>query len=358
MGSWDEFSEISAAARLALREAAGVRVPAASFVVVCLAVYLVVLVPLNWMVFRALDHLEWAWIAAPIIALLGTVVVVRQAQLDIGFVRAQTELGVLELAGDYPRGHLIRYMALYTSLSTTYDLHFDDPWAVATPFPARLDDPTLRGQTPVTVNLVRQQKAELRGVAISSATTRLVHSEQMVELEGALEWRKTSQGHPQVINRSGYDLDDCLVISRQPNGKPVLSACWLGRLRSGQSAVVSFRPLPDSGAVEAGRTIPYATERARAELATNRSRLNIDPLLKLACRWDRADDSWYGARAEYRLLARIDQPLPGCQILPRASQIRAATMVIAHLAYGDLLAPQPDTNSRRDLAGSEKAKRP
>ncbi len=358
MGSWDESSEISNAARFALREAAGVRVPAASFVVVCLVVYLAVLVPLNWMVFRALNHLEWAWIAAPIIALLGTVVVVRQAQLDIGFVRAQTELGVLELAGDYPRGHLSRYMALYTSLSTTYDLRFDDPWAVATPFPARLDDPTLRGQAPVAVTLARQQQTELHGVAISSATTRLVHSEQMVELEGALEWRKTSQGHPQVINRTGYDLDDCLVLRHLRDGKSVLSACWLGRLRSGQSAAVSFRPLPASGLAQSDQTIPYATERGRSALATNPTRLNIDPLLKLACRWDKADDSWYGARAEYRLVARIDQPLPGCQILPRASQIRGATLVIAHLAYGDLPAPQPDTNSRRDLASSERKERP
>jgi len=349
MGSWSEFGAVSGAARSALREAAGVRVPAASFVVVCLAVYLVVLVPLNWMVFRALGHVEWAWIAAPIIALLGTLAVVRQAQLDIGFVRAQTELGVLELAGDYPRGHLSRYTALYTSLSTTYNVQFDDPWAEATPFPARRNDPTLLGQPVVAVNLNHQQRAELQGLAISSATTRMVHSEQMVELEGPLEWRKSSHGYPQVVNRTGFDLDDCLLLRRRIHGKPPLAGCWLGRLRSGQSASVHFRALPMPGTPPADGQLPYALERERAALAANPSRLNIDPLLKLACGWDTAGDPWHGARDEFRLLARIDKRLPGCRISPRASQIRAANLVIAHLACGNPRDPRPDTNSRFDL---------
>ena len=55
----------------------------------------------------------------------GTWAIVDRARLDIGFVRAQTEIGVLELQPDYDRGHLSRYTALYTSLSTTYDLAFD-----------------------------------------------------------------------------------------------------------------------------------------------------------------------------------------------------------------------------------------
>ena len=113
------------AARGALREAAGVEVPGADFVVLCLAAYLVALVPLNWLVFHTMGRVEWAWIAAPIIAIVGTWVIVQRAQLDIGFVRAQTEIGILEQQPDHPRAHLSRYTALYTSLSTTYDFEFD-----------------------------------------------------------------------------------------------------------------------------------------------------------------------------------------------------------------------------------------
>ncbi len=42
--------------------------------------------------------------ATPIIALGGMAAVVKMAQLDIGFARAQTELAVLELQSGYPRG--------------------------------------------------------------------------------------------------------------------------------------------------------------------------------------------------------------------------------------------------------------
>ena len=103
VGAWNDFNATASSARNALREAAGVDVPNRSFVVVCLAVYLVLLVPVNWMIFQTLGRVEWAWIAAPIIAILGTFVVVHQAQLDIGFVRSQTEIGLLELQPDHPR---------------------------------------------------------------------------------------------------------------------------------------------------------------------------------------------------------------------------------------------------------------
>ncbi len=68
--------------------------------------------------FRALGRVEWAWVAAPLIAVVCTVTVIRLAQLDIGFVRLQTEVAVAEIQGDYPRADVTRYDALYTSLTT------------------------------------------------------------------------------------------------------------------------------------------------------------------------------------------------------------------------------------------------
>jgi hypothetical protein len=276
-------------------------------------------------------------------------VVVRQAQLDIGFVRSQTELGVLELASDYPRGHLSRYTALYTSLSTNYDVQFDDPWAAATPFPVRRDELNLTGQALDGLRLAGQRRSRLQGMAISSATTRMVHSEQMITLEGPVLWRKSSSGHWQVVNQTQFDLADCCLIHRRAHGTMSLAGCWLGRLRSGQAAVVNFRDLPISGAPGTEELLHYASERARSAQGVQPARLNIDSLIKLACKWDESTDPWVEARDEYRLLARIDKPLPGCQITPNASQVRGATLVVVHLAYGDLPEPQPDANGRSDL---------
>ena len=100
----------------------------------CPVAYLLVLVPINWSVFRLCGRVEWAWAAAPVIAIVGAVAVIRLAQLDIGFVRSRTEIAVLEMHAGHARAHLTRYTALYSSLSTAYELQFDDPSALARPF--------------------------------------------------------------------------------------------------------------------------------------------------------------------------------------------------------------------------------
>ena len=56
VGGWDDFNAVSSAARETIREAAGIEIPDASFVVWVLAAYLVILVPFNWMVFRLIGR--------------------------------------------------------------------------------------------------------------------------------------------------------------------------------------------------------------------------------------------------------------------------------------------------------------
>ena len=51
--------------------------------------------------------------------------VINLAQLNIGFARAQNEIAVVEIQGDYPRAHVARYTALYTSLVTGYGFRFE-----------------------------------------------------------------------------------------------------------------------------------------------------------------------------------------------------------------------------------------
>ena len=140
----------SKAARQILTEAAGIEIPRADFVVKVLAIYLLVLVPLNWFVFWLIGTVEWAWIAAPLIALVGAAAVIRLAQLDIGFARSRTEVAVLEVQGGYERAHLTRYTALYTSLSSSYTLAFDEPSALAVPFPSGKQDESLLSITQYT----------------------------------------------------------------------------------------------------------------------------------------------------------------------------------------------------------------
>ena len=117
------------------------------------AIYLFVLVPVNWCFFRVLGRTEWAWAAVPVVAVVCAVVVVRLAELNIGFARSRTEIGVLEMQGGFSRGHLTRYTALYSSLSSSYELSFDDESALAQPFAKSNEEPNLFGKKPDVVSL-------------------------------------------------------------------------------------------------------------------------------------------------------------------------------------------------------------
>jgi hypothetical protein len=347
VGAWNDFCATADAARGALREAAGVEVPGADFVVLCLAGYLVALVPVNWLIFRAIGRVEWAWIAAPVIALAGTWIIVQRAQLDIGFVRAQTEIGILEQQPEHPRAHLSRYTALYTSLSTTYDLQSDNGTTLIAPFPADLHFQMLIGQGLVPVNFQRYDDVRLTGLPISSNSTGMVHSEEMHALDGPIRLVTSPDANEfQVQNGSKLALHSACLV-RKPTAKEareksrLFEGHWIGELGAGQSAPVSERMTSldsERSAFDADRV----TENRRET-----GRLNLEPMLRLALDPKNIDDG------ETRLVARVDEVLPGQAITPEASQVRGAALVVAHLKYADPPAPRRDVNTRRDIKATD-----
>ena len=126
---------------------------------------------------------------------------IRLAQLDIGFVRSRTEIGVLEAHGGYPRAHLTRYIALYSSLSSNYELRFDDTSAIARPFP-----PTEGPDRLWPVTFRRDGDVQLSGFQVRSNSTGFVHSEQMSDLGGAIQLLGERPLQWQVRNDSELDL--------------------------------------------------------------------------------------------------------------------------------------------------------
>ena len=344
LGTWSEFNPVSSAARSVLTDAAAVRVPGGGFVIAAVGFYLLVLVPFNWMVFRTMNRVEWAWIAAPIIALLGTLVIVRQAQLDIGFVRSQTEVALLELQDAHPRGLLSRFTALYSSLSTTYDVTFDNQTAVATPFPASQQDDGIDRRI-WDVVFEKQNSTRLSGLAVSSASTKMVHSEEMYALDGPLRLGESSRGHKQLENRLGYDLRDVIVVRRffRGGGKPYYETSWIGELRDGQATVLGLQ----AASLDSDE-LPYREER-QLSVEGKPPAVDVDGLLRVALQFPAGEDPMASRRDEYRVVGLIDRVLPGTEVAPAASQIVGATVVLARFDYGDLPAPEPDVNSRSDV---------
>jgi hypothetical protein len=360
-----------------------------------LAVYLLVLVPLNWLVFWTIGRVEWAWIAAPLIAIGGAAAVIRLAQLDIGFARSRTEVAILEVQGGYERAHLTRYSALYTSLSSSYTLGFEESSALAMPFTVGApNEQMLINAQYSDVAFRRDKETALTGVQVSSNSTGMVHSEQMLplgenpkETESLILVGDDAKGYS-VRNTTELMLRDVGVFRRvdvpgqdgEPSEyAPRIETAYVRQLDAGNSAALRFEPLK----YEPPKTSGEQNSQTRPPPATLQSLLRKPyprvwlpqweqvPVLKSG-REGQQQESGEPAQADtprvqltrlarlaadrlrlmpgdVRLVGWTDQRLPGLRIRPDAPQNLTYTLVVAHLARGELPRVRADRNRAEDF---------
>jgi hypothetical protein len=363
VAGWSSFNGAASDARLALREAAGIYIPEASFIVKLLGLYLLVLVPGNWLVFRLLGRVEWCWVAAPIITLVFALVVVREAQLDIGFARARTDVAVVEMQAGYPRAHVTRYTALYTSLTTAYDLAFDDPGALVQPFPLFTLEELARQPRLDLATVYYHNDAggvTLDGFEVRSNALGMLHCEHTLDAKGTIEMVAAADGAPAVRNSSRLALRDAAVIDA--DGR----VAWIGDLPSGSIKPLDFRyanlaafqaehprfgqpaakqaQKSEQSAEAAESSGEQAPEETREAVAASTAAL-ADENPVPAGLWQRfaspesKDPSLIGS---WRLLAFTDEPLAGLTIEPAASQNRHLALVVVNLQFAPTPTPQPD----------------
>jgi len=401
VAGWNDRSGVADASRQSLRDAAGISVPEAGFVLRVLVIYLLILAPVNWAVFRVIGRVEWAWVAAPIIAIIGGVAVVRLAQLDIGFARSRTELAVLELQGGYSRGHLARYTALYTSLSTAYDLSFDDESALAMPFPEEVPYVRRAHERPTTVHFRRDEQVSLSGFQVQSNDTGLVHSEQMHNVGGAVDLVGDADKGWMVRNGAELNLKDVGVLGKSENGQ--LQLAWIGSLEAGQSVPLDLQPAPASEPyfAEWSDSLTCCSYERQQQIIFQQFDANADESLspgeveqhtELAASFAEVDEDRDGRLSpsevyqwtkdsregeltlgrlfelacqraslqagDLRLVGWTDEDLPGLTIHPRASQKILRTLVLVHLKRGKLPEARPDTNLLAQLEKELKRSEP
>ena len=136
VAEWRDTTALPRLCRDTLEKASGITVPSSQFVLKVIMAYILALVPLNWLVCRLLlNRREWAWIVVPLLALGFAVGVERVAAYDMGYDSACDEIDLLEVQGAYPRAHLSRFAALYTTGRAKYAIAYpNEPTAVALPF--------------------------------------------------------------------------------------------------------------------------------------------------------------------------------------------------------------------------------
>lgn len=401
VAGWDDFSGISNAARTGLNSSAGIEPPSPGFVLKMLSIYVLVLVPLNWGLFRLIGKVEWAWVAAPLVAIVGAFAVVKMATLDIGFVRSQTKVALLEMHGDYSRGHLTEYSTMYTSLSTRYAMALDNPTTMALPFPAKFPfggfaydtDKELRG---VRHNQTADNRVE--DFLIQSNFTGMLHTEMIRESGGTFSLRGTT-----LANSTDLNLNAAGVLRRTNSG--VCQLAWIGDLAAGASSELNFQTVGRYGFYDKwlqdsnfnhviarriwekqfgeqsavtfrelfsvseldefanfetefreyhrvfddnGRAVALDdNDRIRRELflkAVETIYPSTGPELNLGGMLMALKDSLPLGLGEDRLIGFTDQKISKNELIPQATQVKQRTLVLVHLNRSPLLQAAPDEN--------------
>jgi hypothetical protein len=392
VAAWNDRSGATDAARQALKDSAGISVPQGRFVLRVLLIYLLLLVPANWLFFRLLGHVEWAWFAAPVIAICAAVVVVRAAQLNIGFARSVTEVAIAECHAGYSRAHLTRYTALYSSLSTTYDVDFDRADALIQPLGAATSRSVEADESFNVLTIRRDQGLHLQGFKVSSNSTSILHCEQMSDLGGSFVLSGDPAAGFVLQNKTRLNAQGIGVLRRELDGTVLTS--WVGSLPRGAKASLDWRPAPqdlphlsqwdDSPATASGQAlarkalarldsdgdgklsyeeaVEYRQDFRRSD-GDHDGLWNLDELTRW-CQRANAGEVPLGqlvelasrklelARGDMRLIGWVDGTFPGMKVSPGAAQHTARTMLLVHLKQGPLPAPRPDRNRQADVAAA------
>ena len=154
----------------------------------------------------------------------------------------------------------------------------------------------------------------LSGMVVGSNQVRMLHAEQMFSLGGAI----SIDGNDMLNNGSNQELYDAVVIRKD----------LLGRIQ-----LANVGPCPGQSKIN-----------LRFREATNQE-LITQSLPEDANRLERALVQHTAIMpGSTRLIARINDSLPGMTITPSATQVTSKTTMLAHLEYTPWPEPAPDAN--------------
>ena len=161
---------------------------------------------------------------------------------------------------------------------------------------------------------------------------------QMFDLGGGLELKPDPDraGEWLVENKTRVDLEGAGVL--QPHG-----AAWIGPLKSGES-----RPLDFKLAIAGSEWRQLREQSAETAAAPTEGVTHLHALVEFA--------EIQRQPGEWRLVAWTHQELPGLRIEPRAAQVKRATVIVAHLRYGDPPHIEVEKSSRSDIEAVLEAK--
>jgi hypothetical protein len=346
LAAWNPESLILKNARIALQESSGITVPKLNTILKLLAGYLVVLVPVNWIVFRLMRRVELAWVAAPIIATVGAFIVARSVQLDVGFSRSQTTYGFLECHTDHSRGVLSKYTAMYTSLSTNYQAMYEQDNGIVLPLASATTSNRRRSigaLSKIEYAYSGDSGSGLRNISVLSNTTGLLQSEEMLDLRGAVSAQfGSNQLDLSMKSDLNYSLRDVGIVGTGDEGG--WFSGWVGDMAPGSTLQCKLDTSTADTLWRKEWDLTPALSfpnflRADETFWTDKDlgqELYLGPMLNQIIR------GYPFGKGEFIALGWTDQPLGALKISPAAKQNKERTVVLLHLRAANLRPARPD----------------
>jgi hypothetical protein len=309
VAEWSDRALLPAAAIKSLKEASGITIPSKIFILKVILAYILALVPLNWLICRfVLRRREWAWVLVPLLSFGFAIGVERAAAYDMGFDSGCDEIDVLETYESFPRAHLSRFAALFSTGRVRYTISYpNDPTALSLPMNAGV---SLRGEESAQSVWQSLPIPALVGLQVQPRSLQLFRSEQMLQLPGSIDL-VTENGPRRIVNGSTLELRDAVLVEDGGDRRT-----QLGTIKPGET--IDLSTLGRDGGAE--------TKAPDAKSWLDLSQF-LGPLMSYD--WSRPED-----RGEIRLVAWAPSLLPGQKIEPAIDRHRGMTLVCAHLAMG------------------------
>ncbi len=318
VAEWLDNAALPRMSREKLEQASGIEIPGARFVLIVILAYIIALVPINLLICRlAFGRREWAWLAAPVLALIFAVIVERAAAYDVGYDSACNEVDLIEMFGDYPRGHINRFASLYTTGRVKYTIAYpNDPTALVLPLNTGR---SIRGEDVAQSVFQATPTPQLSNFQVQPRSLAMFRAEQLVNLPGTFALTEEN-GVRKVVNNSPYLLRDAVLID----------------LGLKESKITRLGRIETKGVVEVGQ--PMTEETFKRPTIEGLKKNQVDPgnFLELVVRASiasRPEDA-----GEVRLIGWVDSHQAGQAITPPVDVHQGFTVVVAHLKMG----PPPD----------------
>jgi hypothetical protein len=326
VADWRDNARIPALARDLLEESSGITIPSSTFVLKVILAYLIAVVPLNWLICRfGLRRREWAWIVVPLVAFGFAIAVQRGAAYDMGFDSATDEIDLLEMQGDYPRGHVTRFASIYTSGRGNYAISYPkNNTALALPLDSGRH---IRGEDVSTAAWQSLPVPMLSDLTVQPRSLSMFRSEEIATLSGSI--RLEGEGADRkVVNGTELELRDATVLDIAGKDRGGWKERYLGTIAPGASVALGS-----------------AGQGAFPEKVESGPGPEVDEVLRvLRTTWEDRDEN----AGEIRLVAWVARTMPGQVIDPAPDRSRGYTAVLAHLRSGP--APSPDGSHYNILA--------